>query len=178
MYTDNSIFNSPYSTSNPFMTNFQNNNGNMDQNLAEMYSKLEALKASSNANQQQPQKTSVFTEISEELKNMTDDEKAYIFSTKEYQTANAKYQDAFSVFLVTKFANEFLQNNQRTMEELLLTIRNKKDQYRNKFADDVAEIRNQNKSLADKNAELAKSNSELQEQLKAIQERLSGANNL
>ena len=175
MFTNNnnSLFGSQFSTSNPFMNQAQSIS-QIDQNIANVYSQLEALK---NPQQNQQRQNTVFTDIFNEMKSMSDDEKAYIFSTKEYVAANAKYQEEFSTFLINKFSGEFLQNHQRTMEELLSVIKNKKEQYKNKFADDVAEIRERNKDLADKNAALAKNNQILQEELKKIQMKL-GDNNL
>ena len=175
MFTNNnnSLFSSQFSTSNPFMNQPQSIS-QIDQNIANVYSQLEALK---NPQQNQQRQNTVFTDIFNEMKSMSDDEKAYIFSTKEYVAANAKYQEEFSTFLINKFSGEFLQNHQRTMEELLSVIKNKKEQYKNKFADDVAEIRERNKDLADKNAALAKNNQILQEELKKIQMKL-GDNNL
>lgn len=175
MFTNNnnSLFGSQFSTSNPFMNQPQSIS-QIDQNIANVYSQLEALK---NPQQNQQRQNTVFTDIFNEMKSMSDDEKAYIFSTKEYIAANAKYQEEFSAFLINKFSGEFLQNHQRTMEELLSVIKSKKEQYKNKFADDVAEIRERNKDLADKNAALAKNNQILQEELKKIQMKL-GYNNL
>jgi FtsZ-binding cell division protein ZapB len=86
---------------------------------------------------------------------------------------NAKYQNEFSQFLITKFSNEYIQTgNVKTLEEMLFTIRQKKEQYKQKFAEDINEIRDQNKTLVDRNNQLAQSNQLLQEQLKAIQEKL------
>lgn len=61
----------------------------------------------------------------------------------------------------------------RTLEELLNVIRKRRDQYKSKFAEDITEIKDQNKALVDKNDELSKSNLELQKQLEAIQKRLA-----
>jgi FtsZ-binding cell division protein ZapB len=84
-----------------------------------------------------------------------------------------QYQDEFSQFLISKFSAEYIQTgNAKTLEEMLFTIRQKKDQYKQKFAEDINEIRDQNKNLVEKNNQLAENNQILQEQLKAIQERL------
>jgi polyhydroxyalkanoate synthesis regulator phasin len=62
--------------------------------------------------------------------------------------------------------------NTRTLEEMLYVIRKQKDKYKEKFATDINEIRNQNKTLLDKNNQLAESNQELQKQLEEIKARL------
>jgi predicted RNase H-like nuclease (RuvC/YqgF family) len=51
-------------------------------------------------------------------------------------------------------------------------IRAKKDKYKDKFATDINEIRDQNKNLLDKNNKLAESNQALQKQLEEIKSRL------
>jgi gas vesicle protein len=167
MLNNNGIFNSNYSMSNPFGMNGQNQS--LDASLMEAYNKLEALK------NQQPQYAikTVFTEISDEFKDLSSDESAFIVSSKEYQNAFNKYQTEFSEFLTNKFSNEFLQvNGGRSVEELLFTIRKQKDQYKTKFANDINEIRDQNRELINKNDQLANNNAELQKQLKEIQSML------
>jgi molybdopterin converting factor small subunit len=119
-----------------------------------------------------PQAT-VFTDIENELKNLSEDETAFITSSKEYQTVSNKYQAEFSQFLISKFSNEYLQTgNTRTLEELLYVIRAQKDKYKDKFATDINEIRDQNKNLLDRNNQLAESNQALQKQLEEIKARL------
>lgn len=182
MFTNqtNSLYSSPFAStnalySNPAMAKYTTPTIDQ-QSLADAYNKLEALRNNLQTQApQQPQKATVFTDISKELSDLSEDEKNFIMSSREYQVADAKYQSEFSQFLITKFSDEFLQTNQRTMEELLLAIRNKKEQYKNKFADDVAEIRKNNKSLEDKNNELLKSNLELQKQLEEIQHKLGSS---
>jgi polyhydroxyalkanoate synthesis regulator phasin len=125
---------------------------------------------------QQPavqQHATVFTDIENELKNLSEDETAFITSSKEYQTISNRYQAEFSQFLINKFSNEYIQTgNTRTLEELLYTIRQQKDKYKDKFATDINEIRDQNKTLLDRNNQLAESNQALQKQLEEIKSRL------
>jgi FtsZ-binding cell division protein ZapB len=98
----------------------------------------------------------------------------FIVNSQEYQALNARYQTEFSNFLIGKFSSEYLQTpNAKTLEEMLYTIRQKKEQYKQKFTDDINEIRAQNKALAENNNLLIQNNQQLQEQLKAIQTRLS-----
>lgn len=122
--------------------------------------------------QQQPQNT-VINDITTELSDLSNNEKEFIMSSKEYIAADAKYQQEFSAFLIQKFSAEFLQSHQRTMEELLHTIRLKKDEYKDNFAGDIKEVKNENEKLAKENTELAKVNLELQEQLKQIESKLA-----
>jgi regulator of replication initiation timing len=173
--SNNSIFGSGFNYNpNPFSNQQQNN---LEANLMESYAQLEALKKRY-ADQQVPQQqfvqqSTVFTDIESELKDLSEDELSFINNSKEYQAASAKYQTEFSQFLINKFSNEYLQvGNTRTLEEMLYAIRKEKERYKGKFAEDVNEIRNQNKSLVDKNNELAKSNEDLQKQLEEIKKRL------
>lgn len=170
-----SIFNSNLSATNPFAPSMPNGTNTID-DLAQSYAKLEALKARQNQlyNQQAPQISTVFTDINSELANLSEDETAFISNSPEYQAVNAKYQNEFSQFLISKFSNEYLQTtgNSRTLEEMLSVIRKQKEKYKEKFASDINEIRDQNKILLDKNNALAETNANLQKQLKEIQERL------
>lgn len=166
MFNTNGIFNSNYSTSNPF--NMGGNPSLGTQQTLDAY-KLEMLKQ-----QQQPQQTTVYTDIAGELANLSPDESNFITSSPEYQKSYTKYQTEFSEFLTNKFANEFIAaSSGKSLEELLFVIRQQKDAYKSKFAKDINEIRDQNKSLLNKNNKLAEDNEKLKEQLKSIQERLS-----
>lgn len=179
------LFNSNYSSSNPFsMYNGSNSTqANLDQSLADAYSRLEALKRqqqafsqanSSNSQAVSQQRQTVFTDIATEMKDLPEDELNFIITSKDYQKTNAKYQQEFSEFITSKFAAEYIQTeNAKTLEELLGIIRKRKEQYKSKFAEDISEIREQNKNLVDKNNELAESNAALQKQLMNIQEKLS-----
>ena len=181
MNNSGNIFSSNYSTSNPFnMNGMGNMSSSLDNSLMESYAKLEALKQKqaelANLSQQKPDaqvRRTVFTDISDEFKELSDDETNFIVNSPEYQALNSKYQTEFSQFLISKFSNEYLQtNNSRTLEDMLHEIRRQKDKYKEKFAEDINEIRDQNKVLIDKNNELAKNNQELQAQLKEIQSKL------
>jgi predicted nuclease with TOPRIM domain len=172
----NSIFNSNFSTSNPFNTSTTQSTQDLENSLMQSYAKLEALKAKQNQLQMnqvsQPQRT-VFTDIASEFEGLSSDEINFIVNSGEYQNLNAKYQNEFSQFLITKFSGEYVQTgNAKTLEEILFTIRQKKEQYKQKFAEDINEIRDQNRTLVDRNNQLAQNNQLLQEQLKAIQEKL------
>jgi uncharacterized coiled-coil DUF342 family protein len=152
--------------------NGQNNSSTQDleASLMQSYAKLEALKAKQNQ-YQQPVNT-VFTDIANEFESLSTDEANFILTSNEYQNLNNKYQQEFTQFLINKFSGEYLQTgNVKTLEEMLFTIRQKKDQYKQKFAADINEIRDQNKNLVEKNNQLAENNQALQEQLKKIIER-------
>jgi regulator of replication initiation timing len=167
------MFNSNYSTSNPFSFNNKTTNS-IEESLMQTYAQLEALKAKqnqlSNSNVNQAQQSTVFTDIANEFKELSDDEHNFIVNSAEYQNLNNKYQSEFSQFLINKFSNEYLQTtgNTRTLEEMLFTIKSKKDQYKQKFAKDINEIRDQNKELLERNNALAANNIELQNQLKKL----------
>lgn len=168
---NNNLFglNNNYNTSNPF----SNTPSVLDASLADSYAKLEALKRQQMQQQQIAPQATVFTDIENELKNLSEDETAFITSSKEYQAVSNKYQTEFSQFLISKFSNEYLQSgNTRTLEELLYVIRAQKDKYKDKFATDINEIRDQNKNLLDRNNQLAESNQALQKQLEEIKARL------
>jgi hypothetical protein len=167
---NNSIFgNSLNYNTNPFLSS--TNPQNTDDLLAQSFAKLEALKKQ--YNDSKTQQSTVFTDIESEFKNLSDDETQFIVNSSEYQAANLKYQSEFSQFLINKFSNEYLQTgNTRTLEEMLYIIRNQKEKYKEKFATDINEIRDQNKSLLDKNNQLAESNQQLQKQLEEIKNRL------
>jgi regulator of replication initiation timing len=55
---------------------------------------------------------------------------------------------------------------------MLYTIRSQKEKYKDKFATDINEIRDQNKELINKNNQLVENNQELQKQLEEIKARL------
>lgn len=168
---NNNIFgmNTNYNT-NPF----SNTPSVLDTSLADSYAKLEALKRQQQQMQQPAvQQATVFTDIENEIKNLSEDEAAFVTSSKEYQAIANKYQTEFSQFLINKFSNEYMQTgNTRTLEEMLYIIRQQKDKYKDKFATDINEIRDQNKTLLDRNNELAESNQALQKQLEEIKARL------
>jgi ATP-dependent Lon protease len=177
MNTTQNLFNSGFSSSNPFnITGTTNSTQDLENSLMQSYARLEALKAKQNQLQQVPQITqqnTVFTDIASEFEGLSMDESSFIVNSQEYQRLNNKYQNEFSQFLITKFSGEYVQTgNVQTLEEMLFTIRQKKEQYKQKFAEDINEIRDQNKNLVEKNNQLAENNQLLQEQLKVIQEKL------
>jgi FtsZ-binding cell division protein ZapB len=169
------LFNSNFSSSNPFNISGNNTTQDLENSLMQSYARLEALKAKQNQlqnNQVVQQQSTVFTDIASEFEGLSSDETNFIVGSKEYQNLNAKYQNEFTQFLITKFSSEYIQTgNVKTLEEMLFTIKQKKEQYKQKFAEDINEIRDQNKNLLDRNNELAHNNQVLQEQLKSIQER-------
>jgi regulator of replication initiation timing len=179
MNTNSNIFNSSLSTSNPFnMTTNNSSTQDLENSLMQSYARLEALKAKQNqfqANQASNigQQHTVFTDIASEFEGLSNDETTFIVNSQEYQKLNSKYQNEFSQFLISKFSGEYIQTgNVKTLEEMLFTIRQKKEQYKQKFAEDISEIKDQNKNLVEKNNQLAENNQLLQEQLRAIQEKL------
>jgi ATP-dependent Lon protease len=174
MNTTQNLFNSGFSSSNPFNIsgNYNTTTQELENSLMQSYARLEALKAKQNQYQQTPQNT-VFTDIANEFEGLSLDESTFILNSQEYQKLNNKYQNEFSQFLISKFAGEYIQTaNVQTLEEMLFTIRQKKEQYKQKFAEDINEIRDQNKNLVEKNNKLAENNQLLQEQLKAIQDKI------
>lgn len=157
--TSNSIFSSP----------FQNQNS--EDRLNQLYQEMEYMKQRQNGISQK----TVFTEISDEMKDISEDERHFIESSKEYTIASQKYQSDFSMFLIENFGADFAKSKYgKSIEEVLATIRQKKEDYRNHFAENISEIRNQNNTLAQQNDALAKMNLDLQKQLAEIQKQLGG----
>jgi regulator of replication initiation timing len=166
----NNLFNTNFSTSNPFNMSAMNNpTQDLENSLMQSYAKLEALKAKQNQLQQPAVVNTVFSDIAKEFEGLSSDEMNFIIASDEYQKLNGRYQDEFTQFLIGKFANEYLQTgNAKTLEEMLFTIRQKKDQYKQKFTEDINQIKDQNKNLVEKNNLLAENNQALQEQLKKL----------
>lgn len=184
------MYNSPFSTnstssSNPFaLPGPMQSAQNLDNSIMETYAKLNALKqrqAELNSMvqgqpvmQQQMQRT-VFSDIATEMSDLGEDELNFIVSSNEYRQLNERHQREFSEFITEKFSNEYIATGRtKTLEQLLAVIRKRKEEYKSRFASDITEIREQNKSLVDKNNELAQSNAELQKQLEIIQQKLKG----
>jgi hypothetical protein len=141
--------------------------------LAAAYAQLEALRKQQM--QQQTISKTVFTDISDEMRDLGEDEKNFIISSSEYQTLNAQYQEEFSSFLIQYFASDYLKSEYaKTPEKILALIRSKKEQYKSKFVSDISDIKNQNQVLASKNDALEKANIALQEQLREIRNSLGG----
>lgn len=144
--------------------------------LEQLYQKLESLKSKPQQAQQQvnqPNKRSVFTDITEEMRGASEDERRFIETSKEYVALDNQYKNEFSIFLMEYLGNDFLNSKYgRTPEQILGVIKEKRELYKNKFAENLNEIRGQNSSLAVKNDKLAKTNVELQKQLLEIQKKL------
>jgi hypothetical protein len=160
--------------SNPFSLN---NNIPSSSSLNDAYKQLEFLKAQHESLQHHANENSknVFSDIVDEWGKASEDEKIFIQNSQEYQSANAQYEQEFNAFLIEYLGNDFLKSpHGKAAENVLAVIRNRKDNYKNKFANDISEIREKNSKLEQNNEELAKSNLILQEQLKEIQARLSG----
>lgn len=161
-------------SSNPFASPFSNQG---DTSIEDAYKKLEFLKQQSIQQNQQPQVRSVFSDIQKEWSETSEDERIFIENSKEYQTANNNYQQAFSLFLIEKFGNEFSNSpHGRSAEEVLAVIKNKKEKYKDKFASDIEEIKQKNSKLEENNSTLLKQNELLQEQLLEIRSKIGGYN--
>jgi transposase-like protein len=155
--SNNSLFSSPFQTQ------------SSEERLNQLIQEMEMIKGKN-----QPKRT-VFTDISDEMKDLSEDEKRFIESSKEYIEASAKYQNDFSMFLVQYLGDEFTRSEfGKSPEQILAIIKKKKEEYKNHFAENISEIRDQNNNLALKNDELAKTNLELQKQLAEIKKQLGG----
>ena len=95
----NNLFSSSFSSSNPFGMNMNTNT--LDNNLLESYAKLEALKQKQ-YNPIVQQKQTVFNDIEEELKGLSEDELNFIINSQEYQSLNQKYQNVISIIKTEK----------------------------------------------------------------------------
>ena len=159
----------------PFLNNI--NKPTIDNDLAAAYAQLEALKNNSKTPQTQNMRN-VFSDISDEMRDVGDDERNFIVSSAEYQNLNSQYQEEFSSFLIQYFASDYLKSEYaKTPEKILALIRTKKEDYKSKFANDISDIKTQNQLLINKNDELEKANLSLQAQLKEIRESLGGVRN-
>jgi hypothetical protein len=168
------MFNSPFSQNNNsiFSSPFQSQNS--EDRLNQLYQEMEMMKQMKNPTNQR----TVFTDIAEEMKDLSDDEKRFIETSKEYLSVSQQYQEDFSMFLIDNFGADFAKSKYgKSTEQLLAVIRQKKEDYKNKFAENISEIREQNSNLAQQNDALAKTNLELQKQLAIIQEQLGGIKN-
>lgn len=117
---NNNILNSTLATSNPFSFNRPGGQSLTDSSMFDAYNKLEALKqqqlAALQAQQQKQQQLTaqtVFTDIATEAKDMSEDERNFVYSSQEYQKLYTQYQQEFSEFITAKFANEYLQAGNR-----------------------------------------------------------------
>jgi hypothetical protein len=168
MYNINNKFGYSGFGSSPNPMDISNFGSDKSAELSKMYAELELLKNS----QPQVQRT-VFTDIGTEMADATEDERIFIENSKEYISLNQQYQQDFSTFLIDKFGNEFSNSKYgKTPEKILAVIRNKREEYKNKFAENLNEIKQSNKDLITRNDELAKVNENLQKQLLEIQNKL------
>jgi ABC-type transporter Mla subunit MlaD len=141
--------------------------------LSDIYANMERLKQLQQLTQPQIPQRTVFSDIMDELKDMSEDEKRFIETSEEYQKANLAYQESFTNFLLEKLGPEYLSSTYgKAPEQVLLVIKQKKEKYKSQFAADITSIKEQNNSLAERNENLIRTNIELQKQLKEIQERL------
>jgi hypothetical protein len=166
MYNNSLLQNSGLKS--PFENPF--NKFSSDSDIADAYKKLEMLKQASPVVAQR----NVFSDIADEWKSISEDERLFIENSHEYQEAFTTYQNEFSAFLIESFGNDFARSpHGASAEGLLGVIRSKKDSYKNKFATDISEIKEKNSQLEELNQELVKTNMKLQEQLKNIEARLN-----
>jgi membrane-anchored protein YejM (alkaline phosphatase superfamily) len=136
--------------------------------LSKMYAELEMLKGN-----QAPARRTVFADIAMEMENASEDERIFIENSKEYISLNQQYQTEFSAFLIEKFGNEYASSKYaETPERILKIIKDKREEYKNKFAENLNEIKESNKTLINKNEELLKVNETLQKQLAEIQSKI------
>jgi hypothetical protein len=169
------MFESPFNTTtktNSLFSSPLQAQGSEDK-LNQLYQEMEMLKQYKQGN-----KRTVFTDIADEMKDISEDEKRFIETSKEYMEASAKYQNDFSMFLVQHLGDEFTRSEfGKSPEQILAIIKKKKDEYKNRFAENINEIRDQNNNLALKNEELARTNLDLQKQLAEIKKQLGGLKN-
>jgi vacuolar-type H+-ATPase subunit I/STV1 len=166
------MYNNSLLQNNGLKSPFENpfNKFSSDSDLVDAYKKLELLKQASPVVAMK----NVFSDIADEWKSISTDERLFIENSKEYQEAFANYQNEFSAFLIDHLGNDFLKSpHGLAAEKLLGEIREKKESYKNKFASDITEIKEKNSQLEELNQELAKTNMQLQEQLKNIEARLN-----
>lgn len=154
--------------------------------IANLYQKLDTLKAQQNVIQQMENATSnkttvndstprktAFTEISELWAELSNEERKFIESSSEYIDANIEYQNAFNSFLLDKLGDEFLRSKfGAAPEKVLLAIKHKKEEYQTNLSNDISTIKTQNQFLMQKNDELAKSNEEMTKLIKSLQDQL------
>jgi uncharacterized coiled-coil DUF342 family protein len=167
------MFESPFNKQNQSSSLFSSplSPQNSEEKIAQLYQEMEYLqKQRGNVNHK-----TVFTEIAEEMKGVSEDEKRFIESSQEYMEAAQKYQTDFSMFLIEHLGNDFAKSQYgKSPEQVLAAIRKKKEEYKNHFAADITEIRDKNNVLAQRNEELARTNQNLQKQLAEIQKQLGG----
>lgn len=124
---------------------FENNN---------IYEELARLK---NATLQMPSYRTVFTDIADEWNKCTAEEQAFINNDEDYVKSNLKYQQAFNSFLLEMVGQQFVVSPYgKTAEEVLLTLRQAKERYRQNTDNTVRSVQEQNEVLKAEIAELKK----------------------
>lgn len=124
---------------------FENNN---------IYEELARLK---NATLKMPSYRTVFTDIADEWNKCTAEEQAFINNDEDYVKSNLKYQQAFNSFLLEMVGQQFVVSPYgKTAEEVLLTLRQAKERYRQNTDNTVRSVQEQNEVLKAEIAELKK----------------------
>ena len=124
---------------NPMLANSTNSynsaaNGGYGQ-LDKLYGEINRLKNSSNYR-------TPLTDINEELKSCSTDELIYLQNSEHYTAAYATYYNGFIEFLMTTYGTQFLSNGgNEAAEHLLGTIRNVRNEYKNKNSSEITELR-------------------------------------
>lgn len=125
------------------MNRFMSNNLYHDEN--NLYDELARLR---NASLQLPTYRTVFTDITEEWNKCTAEEQNFINNDENYIKANLKYQQAFSSFLLEMWGQQFIASpHGKTAEEVLISLRNAKEKYRQKTDSTVKDVQQQNELL-------------------------------
>lgn len=119
-----------------------------------IYEELARLKT---ATLQMPSYRTVFNDIADEWNKCTAEEQAFINSDEDYVKSNLKYQQAFNSFLLEMVGQQFVVSPYgKTAEEVLLTLRQAKERYRQNTDNTVRSVQEQNEVLKAEIAELKK----------------------
>lgn len=132
--------------SGPSSLGYQDNRG--------IYAEIERLKS---ASLQMPTYRTVFTDIADEWSKCTQEEQIFINNDEKYVEANLAYQQAFNSFLLEMVGPQFLTSQYgKTAENVLVTLKQAKDKYRQKTDLTVKSVQEQNEMLKAELAELKK----------------------
>lgn len=132
--------------SGPSSLGYQDNRG--------IYAEIERLKS---ASLQMPTYRTVFTDIADEWGKCTQEEQIFINNDEKYVEANLAYQQAFNSFLLEMVGPQFLTSQYgKTAENVLVTLKQAKDKYRQKTDLTVKSVQEQNEMLKAELAELKK----------------------
>lgn len=119
-----------------------------------IYEELARLK---NATLQMPSYRTVFNDIADEWNKCTAEEQAFINNDEDYVKSNLKYQQAFNSFLLEMVGQQFVVSPYgKTAEEVLITLRQAKERYRQNTDNTVRSVQEQNEVLKAEIAELKK----------------------